>query len=167
MDEEGYLRSTCLLSSPVACPDHPHPVVGRIKDLIIRGGENLFPVQIENVLCAHPSVQEAAAVAVPDARYGEVVGAWVLGVPGAPRVSAHEVRRVVAEGMNPQNAPAYVWFIGEDYAAQLGVSADAEEGEGGVRKFEGLPKTGSGKVMKHVLRRWSRELAERGIGRVV
>lgn len=149
MDEEGYLR-----------------IVGRIKDLIIRGGENLFPVQIENVLCSQRGVQEAAVVAVPDARYGEVVGAWVLPVPDQPRVSAQEVRRVVADGMNPQNAPAYVWFVGENYAAQLGTQADTEEGEGGVRKFAGLPKTGSGKVMKHVLRRWSQELAERGIGRI-
>ena len=58
-----------------------------------------------------------------------------------------------------------MWFIGEDYAAQLGVQTE-EEGEGGVHRFAGLPKTGSGKVMKHVLRRWSQELAEKGIGRV-
>ena len=76
-------------------------VVGRIKDLIIRGGENLFPVQIENVLGAHPSVAEAAIVAVPDAKYGEVVGAWVVRAAGRPPITAEEARRVVAEGMNP------------------------------------------------------------------
>lgn len=151
LDADGYLR-----------------IVGRIKDIIIRGGENLFPVQIENVLMAHEAVREAAAVAVPDARYGEVVGAWVVREPGRAELTAEEVRKAVAGGMNPQNAPAYVWFVGEDYrdpAAGGEVPVEAEE-DGGVRKFAELPKTASGKVMKHVLRRWSRELAQRGVGKV-
>ncbi|TBU61090.1 acyl-CoA synthetase [Dichomitus squalens] len=130
MDEEGYLR-----------------IVGRIKDIIIRGGENLFPVQIENVLTAHPEIREAAVVAVPDAKYGEVVGAWIVR-EGSSGVSKEQVRRVVAEGMNPQNAPAWVWFVGEDGTP------------------EELPKTASGKVQKHILRGWSKELAGKGIGAV-
>ena len=149
-----------------ASSDYSLLVVGRIKDIIIRGGENLFPVQIENVLTAHPGIHEAAAVAVPDERYGEVVGAWVLRAPtsgsAATPIKPEEVRSVVAQGMNPQNAPAYVWFVGHDY----GEGVDAEE-EGGVKKFMGLPKTASGKVMKHVLRKWSRELASRGVGKLV
>ncbi|TRM59781.1 acetyl-CoA synthetase-like protein, partial [Schizophyllum amplum] len=84
MDEEGYLR-----------------IVGRIKDIIIRGGENLFPVQIENALTSHPGIREAAAIAVPDQRYGEVVGAWIVREPGTA-VSQAEVRRAVADTMNPQ-----------------------------------------------------------------
>ncbi|KAF8662371.1 hypothetical protein AX16_001176 [Volvariella volvacea WC 439] len=130
MDEEGYLR-----------------IVSRIKDIIIRGGENLFPVQIENVLTAHSQIREAAVVAVPDPKYGEVVGAWIV----REHTHHHEredVRRCVAGGMNPQNAPAWVWFVGED----------GTPGE--------LPKTASGKVQKHVLREWSRELVEKGVGRV-
>lgn len=151
MDEDGYLR-----------------IVGRIKDMIIRGGENLFPVQIENVLTAHAGVREAAVVAVPDARYGEVVGAWVLREPGpgpGAALTADDVRQFVARGMNPQNAPAYVWFVGE-LPEMESVEETRGDEEGGVRKFAGLPKTASGKVMKHVLRRWARELAERGVGRV-
>lgn len=131
LDADGYLR-----------------VVGRIKDIIIRGGENLFPVQIENALCAHPDVLEAATVSVPDVHYGEVVGAWIVPRPGtAP--SRASIREAVWAGMNPQNAPAWVWFAGKD-----GVPAE-------------LPKTASGKVQKHVLREWSRDMATRGIGRVV
>jgi len=130
MDEEGYLR-----------------IVGRIKDIIIRGGENLFPVQIENALTAHSSVREAAVVSVPDARYGEVVGAWVVREPNT-HISREDVRRAVSEAMNPQNAPAWVWFVGED----------STPGE--------LPSTASGKIMKHVLRKWSAELAQNGVGRV-
>jgi len=130
MDEDGYLR-----------------IVGRIKDIIVRGGENLFPVQIENVLTAHPSIREAATVSVPDTKYGEVVGAWIVLEPNS-HMSREDVRRIVWEGMNPQNAPAWVWFLGE--------SGVADE----------LPKTASGKVMKHILRGWSRNLAKDGLGKV-
>lgn len=114
MDEDGYLK-----------------VVGRVKDLIIRGGENLFPVQIENVLVAHPFICEAAAVSVPDAVYGEVVGVWIVLEPDAT-MTREEVRKLVSDGMNPQNTPEWVWFIGEP----------------GVAKE--FPKTGSGKVMKQI-----------------
>ncbi|KAK0438327.1 uncharacterized protein EV420DRAFT_1280087 [Desarmillaria tabescens] len=125
MDEEGYLK-----------------IVGRIKDIIIRGGENLFPVQIENALTTHPGIHEAAAVAVPDIRYGEVVGAWVVRAPGHNDISKEEVRKVVSDAMNPQNAPVWVWFADE------------------------LPKTASGKVMKHILRDRSKKLSRVNDGRV-
>ncbi|KZO95396.1 acyl-CoA synthetase, partial [Calocera viscosa TUFC12733] len=135
MDEEGYLQ-----------------IVGRIKDVIIRGGENLFPVQIENCLTDHHAIREAAVVAVPDTKYLEVPGAWMVRSgakhPGAVHLSGKEVRQVVIDGMNRQNAPDYVWFMGED-----GVPDE-------------LPKTASGKVMKHVLRQWSKDLAAKGVGRV-
>ncbi|OSX63486.1 hypothetical protein POSPLADRAFT_1180411 [Postia placenta MAD-698-R-SB12] len=132
LDEDGYLR-----------------IVGRIKDIIIRGGENLFPVQIENVLTAHPAIREAAAVAVPDERYGEVVGAWVVREPTAlSTLTREDVRALVADNMNPQNAPAWVWFAGED-----GIPSD-------------MPKTASGKVQKHILRGWVRDLARKGVGSV-
>ncbi|KAL1700997.1 hypothetical protein EV121DRAFT_282959 [Schizophyllum commune] len=130
MDKDGYLR-----------------IVGRIKDIIIRGGENLFPVQIENALTDHPGIREAAAIAVPDTKYGEVVGAWIAREPGTD-VSRAEVRRAVADAMNPQNAPAWVWFLGEE----------------GV--VDELPKTASGKVQKHVLRSWSKPLVEKKVGQV-
>ena len=72
------------------------------SDLLIRRPKNLFPVQIENVLTAHPAIVEAAAVAVPDARYGELVGAWIVRHPHEPALSREEVRRTVAIAMNPQ-----------------------------------------------------------------
>ncbi|KAI0689817.1 acyl-CoA synthetase [Cytidiella melzeri] len=129
MDEEGYLK-----------------IVGRIKDIIIRGGENLFPVQIENALTATPTILEAAVVSVPDTVYGEVVGAWIVKDPvRGLNVSRQDVRKVVASALNPQNAPKWVWFVGED-------------------GYDELPKTASGKVQKHILRKWSKELAQRGIG---
>lgn len=60
-------------------------------------------MQIENTLTAHHSIREAAVVAVPDPKYGEVVGAWIVREPGAEvQLSKKEVRDVVWRGMNPQ-----------------------------------------------------------------
>lgn len=77
-------------SSSVACDVHNPNIY-----------QNLFPVQIENVLTAHPSIREAAAVAVPDVKFGEVVGAWVALEPGTT-MSKERVRQVVRDNMNPQ-----------------------------------------------------------------
>lgn len=61
MDSNGYLKIT-----------------GRIKDLIIRGGENIHPLEIENCLLANPKVKDVSVVGLPDERYGEVVAAFVV-----------------------------------------------------------------------------------------
>jgi acyl-CoA synthetase (AMP-forming)/AMP-acid ligase II len=80
------------------------PFAKRVSSLmLILALQNLFPVQIENVLTAHPGVLEAAAIAVPDPVYGEVVGAWVVRRPGShPPLSREDVRKHVSNGMNPQ-----------------------------------------------------------------
>lgn len=72
-----------------------------IQDIIIRGGENLFPVQIENALTSNLCIVEAAAVSVPDKRYGEVVGAWIKLKDGVT-LTRESVRKIVWESMNPQ-----------------------------------------------------------------
>ena len=63
--------------------------------------KNLFPVQIENAMTAHPEIREAAAVAVPDDKYGEVVGAWVVREPHTT-ITREELRQRVARDINPQ-----------------------------------------------------------------
>lgn len=63
--------------------------------------QNLFPVQIENAIGGHPAILEAAAVAVPDKKYGEVVGIWVVRQPNTG-ISREEVRQRVGNHMNPQ-----------------------------------------------------------------
>jgi fatty-acyl-CoA synthase len=65
MDEEGYVN-----------------IVGRIKDVIIRGGENVYPREVEEYLHRHPGVSEAQVIGVPSARYGEEVMAWIRPRPG-------------------------------------------------------------------------------------
>ena len=65
--------------------------------------QNLFPVRIENVLTASTAIREAAVVSVPDTRYGEVVGAWIVLEEGhGGRVQKEDVRKIVSAGMNPQ-----------------------------------------------------------------
>lgn len=66
MDDEGYVR-----------------IVGRLKDLIIRGGENIYPREVEEFLHTHPDISEAQVFGVPSARYGEEVAAWIRARPGA------------------------------------------------------------------------------------
>jgi fatty-acyl-CoA synthase len=60
MDDEGYVA-----------------IVGRIKDLVIRGGENIYPREIEEFLCGHPGIEDVQVIGVPDAKYGEELMAWV------------------------------------------------------------------------------------------
>jgi fatty-acyl-CoA synthase len=91
MDEEGYLR-----------------IVGRIKDMVIRGGENLYPREVEEFLYGHPDVADVQVVGVPDARYGEELMAWIVPRGGASidrdaiarfcdgRIARHKVPRYVA-----------------------------------------------------------------------
>jgi fatty-acyl-CoA synthase len=57
-------------------------IVGRVKDMLIRGGENVFPREIEHFLMQHPKVQDVQVFGVPDAKYGEEIAAWVILKPG-------------------------------------------------------------------------------------
>lgn len=59
-------------------PDGYISITGRIKDLIIRGGENIHPLEIENCLLSHPGVGDVSVIGIPDEKYGEVVGAFVI-----------------------------------------------------------------------------------------
>jgi acyl-CoA synthetase (AMP-forming)/AMP-acid ligase II len=102
-------------------------VCDRIKDMICSAGENIYPAEIESVLCAHPAVAEAAILGVPDERWGELVKAIVVLRPGmtasAADLLAH-ARRQLADFKVPRSV---------DFAAAL-------------------PRTPSGKIQKHVLR---------------
>lgn len=76
-------------------------ITGRIKDLIIRGGENIHPLEIENCLFAHPEVSNVSVVGVPDAKYGEVVTAFI--VPresGKGLAGVDEIRNWVRERLS-------------------------------------------------------------------
>ena len=92
MDEAGYLN-----------------IVGRIKDLVIRGGENVYPREVEEFLYRHEAIEDVQVVGVPDARYGEELCAWVKLRPGA-ELSAEQVREFCQGQIAHYKIPRYVRF---------------------------------------------------------
>jgi fatty-acyl-CoA synthase len=90
MDDEGYLR-----------------IVGRIKDMVIRGGENLYPREVEEFLYGHPDVADVQVVGVPDARYGEELMAWIVPRGGAS-IDQESVAEFCRGKIAHQKVPRYV-----------------------------------------------------------
>ena len=102
-------------------------ITGRVKEMIIRGGENLYPVEIENALLEHPEVAQAAVVGLPDEKWGEIVAAFIRMSEGAtmdPQALKMHCRSLIAAQKTPS-----VWVQVSEY-----------------------PMTGSGKVQKFHLR---------------
>jgi fatty-acyl-CoA synthase len=95
MDEAGYLN-----------------IVGRIKDLVIRGGENVYPREVEEFLYAHPAIEDVQVVGVPDAKYGEELCAWVRLRPGS-ELTGEEVRAYCTGKIAHYKVPRYVRFTQE------------------------------------------------------
>jgi fatty-acyl-CoA synthase len=118
MDDEGYVR-----------------IVGRIKDMIIRGGENVYPREIEEFLYTHPKIRDVQVIGVPDARYGEEVMAWVI-LRNGMQATAEDIRAFCNGQISHHKIPRYVKFVQE------------------------FPMTVTGKVQKFAMREHSiRELA--------
>ena len=111
MDPDGYLN-----------------IVGRIKDMIIRGGENIYPREIEEFLYGHPDVVDVQVIGVPDDRYGEEVMAWVRLRPGAAELTAEAMREYCDGRIAHYKIPRYVVAVEE------------------------FPMTVTGKVQKYLLR---------------
>jgi long-chain acyl-CoA synthetase len=87
-------------------------IVDRKKDLIIRGGYNVYPREIEEVLYEHPAVQEAAVVGVPDEALGEEVGAAVVLCKGES-LGADELKAWIKEQVAAYKYPRKIWFLDE------------------------------------------------------
>jgi acyl-CoA synthetase (AMP-forming)/AMP-acid ligase II len=87
-------------------------ITGRIKELIIKGGENIAPREIDEALYEHPAVLEAAGFGMPDARYGQEVMACVALKPGS-RCSEDELRQLAADRLGPFKAPRRVFIMDE------------------------------------------------------
>ncbi|WP_043641166.1 AMP-binding protein [Nonomuraea candida] len=94
MDDDGYVN-----------------VVGRIKDLIIRGGENVYPREIEEFLYGHPDIADVQVIGVPDEKYGEEVMAWVVMRPGAAPLTAERVREYCSGRLAHYKIPRYVHVV--------------------------------------------------------
>ncbi|KAK2802394.1 SIN component scaffold protein Sid4 [Emmonsiellopsis sp. PD_5] len=120
-------------------------ITGRFKDIIIRGGENIYPLEIEERLMAHPAISRAAVVGLPDKHYGEVVAAFVELEDSQTCPSGDELRDWTRERLGRHKAPKHVFVFGSD-----------------KRLPAGIPQTGSGKVQKQVLRDLGKMLVEKG-----
>ncbi len=94
-------------------PDGYVSITGRIKDMIIRGGENLYPREIEEFLHTHPDILDAQVVGVPDERYGEELMAWVRLHEGAPELTAESLREFCAGELAHHKIPRYVHVVEE------------------------------------------------------
>ncbi|KAL6712234.1 hypothetical protein ACN47E_000111 [Coniothyrium glycines] len=108
-------------------------ITGRFKDIIIRGGENIYPLEIEERLVQHPSVARAIVVGVSHPRYVEVPAAFLLHEEGTDIPNLEEVKTWVRKILGRHKAPVHIFWLGRD--------CDAE-----------IPLTGSGKIKKFVLR---------------
>ncbi len=93
MDAEGYVN-----------------IVGRIKDMVIRGGENLYPREIEEFLYRHPQVQDVQVVGVPDEKYGEELCAWIIAKPGASPTE-DDIRAFCKGQIAHYKVPRYIRFV--------------------------------------------------------
>jgi fatty-acyl-CoA synthase len=109
MDARGYVKIT-----------------GRVKEMIIRGGENLFPAEIENALLEHEAISEIAIVGIPDEKWGEQVACFMRG-NSKPHPTDAELKTFIRERLSPQKTPAY-WIWVDDW-----------------------PLTGSGKIQRFKL----------------
>jgi long-chain acyl-CoA synthetase len=89
-------------------------IVDRVKDLIIRGGENISTIEVESVLFEHPAVLDAAVFATPHATFGEEVGAAVF-LKSGMNVSAHELRTYAASKLAAYKVPANIWLTDQPF----------------------------------------------------
>ena len=117
MDDDGYLAIT-----------------GRIKDMVIRGGENIYPREIEEFLYTHPDILDAQVIGVPDPAYGEELMAWIRMRPGAAALTAASLREFCSGQLAHYKIPRYVHVVDE------------------------FPMTVTGKVRKVEMRERAREI---------
>ncbi|MFF5989784.1 AMP-binding protein [Prauserella flavalba] len=96
MDDEGYVNIT-----------------GRIKDMVIRGGENIYPREIEEFLYTHPDILDAQVIGVPDSKYGEELMAWVRMREGAEALTAESLREFCSGKLAHYKIPRYVHVVEE------------------------------------------------------
>jgi fatty-acyl-CoA synthase len=110
MDEQGYVN-----------------IVGRLKDMVIRGGENIYPREIEEFLYSHPHIQDVQVIGVPDEKYGEELCAWVKLREGQV-ITADDVRAFCKGQIAHYKVPRYIRFVDE------------------------FPMTITGKIQKYIMR---------------
>jgi fatty-acyl-CoA synthase len=125
IDSEGWLHTGDLATVD---ENGNYSIVGRLKDMIIRGGENIYPREIEEFLYTHPKIKDVQVVGVPSKKYGEEVAAFVQLKSDVGEASEDEVKEFCKDKIAYYKIPKYVFFV-QDY-----------------------PTTASGKIQKYKLR---------------
>ncbi len=133
IDSEGWLHTGDLAAMD---SDGYFHIVGRLKDMIIRGGENIYPKEVEEFLFTHPAIADVQVVGVPDEKFGEAVAVWIRPKPGAV-VGEPEMREFCQGRIAYYKVPKYFRFV------------------------DAFPMTVTGKIQKFKIR--EREIAERGL----
>ena len=108
IDADGWMHSGDLATMD---PDGYVNIVGRIKDMIIRGGENIYPREIEEYLYGHPAIEDVQVIGVPDEKYGEQVMAWVKLREGAD-ATGEDIKDFCRGRIAHFKVPKYVKFVG-------------------------------------------------------
>jgi fatty-acyl-CoA synthase len=129
VDDAGWMHSGDLA---VMDDDGSIRIVGRSKDMIIRGGENVYPREIEELLFTHPAIADVQVVGVPDPKYGEEICAWVV-LHGGMDLTEEELRDYCRGKIATYKIPRFVMFV------------------------DGFPTTVTGKVQKFRMRELSLE----------
>ena len=133
IDEDGWLHSGDLVTYD---ENGYYTVVGRIKDMIIRGGENIYPREIEEFYYTMPGIKDVQVIGIPDDKYGEIVGAFIILEEGAD-ISEEDVRDFGLERIARYKVPKHAFFVEE------------------------FPLTASGKIQKFIMRDQAVELLKR------
>jgi fatty-acyl-CoA synthase len=107
IDSEGWLHTGDLA---VRLPNGYYKITGRIKDMVIRGGENIYPREIEEFLFTHPAIEQAAVVGVPDEKYGEELCAWIR-LKNGGTAECEEIRLFCKASLAHFKVPKYVKFV--------------------------------------------------------
>ena len=109
IDAEGWVHTGDL---GIRRADGYYKITGRLKDMVIRGGENIYPREIEEFLFTHPDVAQAAVFGVPDAKYGEELCAWVQ-LHAGHKLGVEEIRAFCKASLAHYKVPRYVKFVSE------------------------------------------------------
>ncbi|HZK21881.1 MAG TPA: AMP-binding protein, partial [Oscillospiraceae bacterium] len=109
IDKDGWLHTGDLAART---PDGNFKITGRLRDMIIRGGENIYPKEIEEFLYTHPGINDVQVIGVPDTRYGEEIMAYII-LKENENLTADEVKEYVKSHMAHHKIPKYIDFVTE------------------------------------------------------
>ncbi len=129
IDSDGWLHSGDLARRT---PEGYYKITGRIKDMIIRGGENIYPKEIEEFYYTHPKVKDVQVIGVPDKAYGEEIMACIVLKPGE-EATVEEMKQYALERLAKHKVPRYIAFV------------------------ENFPMNAAGKILKYKMREWAVE----------